>query len=98
MRNFQDTFETRKRSFISVFSICMTAPLRVSSVSLSKFAENFSRIWTEYGEIQSISPYRISPYSVRMREDTDQKHSEYEHFSRSVRTLSNINNGGFSRK
>ena len=28
----------------------------------------FSRIWTEYGEIRSISPY-----SVRMRENTDQK-------------------------
>ena len=30
MRNFQDTFETRKRSFISAFSICMTAPLMCS--------------------------------------------------------------------
>ena len=28
MRNFQNTFETRKRSFISAFSICMTVPLR----------------------------------------------------------------------
>ena len=27
MRNFQDTFETRKGSFISVFSICMTVLL-----------------------------------------------------------------------
>ena len=27
MRNFQDTFETRKRSFISAFLICMTVPL-----------------------------------------------------------------------
>ena len=27
MRNFQDTLETRKRSFISTFSICMTVPL-----------------------------------------------------------------------
>ena len=27
MRNFQDTFETRKRSFISAFSICTTVPL-----------------------------------------------------------------------
>ena len=27
MRNFQDTFEIRKRSFISAFSICMTVPL-----------------------------------------------------------------------
>ena len=28
MRNFQDTLETRKRSFISAFSICMTVPLK----------------------------------------------------------------------
>ena len=27
MRNFQDNFETRKRSYISAFSICMTVPL-----------------------------------------------------------------------
>ena len=27
MRNFQDTFEIRKRSFIGTFSICMTVPL-----------------------------------------------------------------------
>ena len=35
----------------------------------------FSRIRTEYGEILSNS--------VRMRENTDQKISEYGHFSRS---------------
>ena len=28
MRNFQDTFETHKRSYISVFLICMTVPLK----------------------------------------------------------------------
>ena len=28
MRNFQDIFETRKRSFISAFSICMNVPLK----------------------------------------------------------------------
>ena len=28
MRNFQDTFETLKRSFISAFSICMTVHLK----------------------------------------------------------------------
>ena len=27
MRNFQGTFEARKRYFISTFSICMTVPL-----------------------------------------------------------------------
>ena len=29
MPNFHDTFETGKRSFISAFSICMTAPLMI---------------------------------------------------------------------
>ena len=28
MRNFQDIFETRKQSFISDFSICMTVPFK----------------------------------------------------------------------
>ena len=32
MRNFQDFFETRKRSFISAFSICMTVPLMLNSI------------------------------------------------------------------
>ena len=40
----------------------------------------FSRIRTEYGEIRSISPY-----SVRMRQNTDQNNSEYGNFLRSVR-------------
>ena len=38
----------------------------------------FSRTRTEYGEI-----LRISPYSVLMRENTDQNNSEYGHFLRS---------------
>ena len=39
----------------------------------------FSRIRNEYGEITSISPY-----SVQMRENTDQKNSEYGLFLCSV--------------
>ena len=38
----------------------------------------YSRIRIEYEEIRSISAY-----SVRMRKYTDQKNSEYRHFSRS---------------
>ena len=38
----------------------------------------FSRIRAEYAKIP-----RISSYSVRMWENTDQKNSEYGHFSRS---------------
>ena len=30
MQNFQDTFETHKRLFIIIFSICMTVPLMYS--------------------------------------------------------------------
>ena len=36
MRNFQDTFETRKRPIMSGFSICMTAPLRANLKVLVK--------------------------------------------------------------
>ena len=54
----------------------------VKSVQIRNFFYSvFSRIWTEYGEV-----LRISPYSVRMRENTDQKNSVFGHFSRSVKT------------
>ena len=43
----------------------------------------FSRTWDEYGEIRSISPY-----AVRMQENTDHKKSEYGHFLWSVYFLS----------
>ena len=39
----------------------------------------FSRIQTDYGKVLCISPY-----SVRMRENTDQNKSKYGHFKRSV--------------
>ena len=41
------------------------------------FWSAFPHIRTEYGQIRSISPY-----SVRIRENMDQKNSEYGHFSR----------------
>ena len=44
----------------------------------------FSGIRTEYGEIQSISPY-----SVRMLENADHNNSEYGRFLRSVTLLPN---------
>ena len=43
------------------------------------FSSVFSRIRTEYGKIMSISPY-----SVRIQENTDQNNSEYRHFLSSV--------------
>ena len=42
------------------------------------FCSVFSRIRTKCGKILCITPY-----SVRMRENTDQKNSEYGHFLRS---------------
>ena len=42
--------------------------LRKNGPYLELFWSVFSRIWTEYGKIQSISPY-----SVRLQESTDQK-------------------------
>ena len=58
--------------------LIMTYPLRKKCPHSELFCSVFSRIRTEYGEIRSISPY-----SVRMRENTDQNNFEYGHFLRS---------------
>ena len=42
------------------------------------FWSAFSHIWNDYGDLQK------SPYSVRMRENGDQKNSGCGHFSRAV--------------
>ena len=53
----------------------------------SLFWSVFSRIWTEYGVVQSISLY-----SVRMRENTDQKKLLFWTFSRKkLKSKYNIN-------
>ena len=51
----------------------------MKSGRIRSFWSVFSRIRTEYGEI-----LRIFPYSIRMRENTDQNNSEYGHFLRSL--------------
>ena len=54
MRNFEHTFETRKRSFISAFSICITAPLRLFSKN-NESDENFTWYLTiDQGKIRVI--------------------------------------------
>ena len=58
-----------------IFMILLSLTLRKKYPYSELFWSVFCRIWTEYGEI---------PYSVRMRENTDQNNSEYKHFSRSV--------------
>ena len=72
-------------SFIQIFKIVLLitgtmrmwacSTLRKKSSYSEVFWPVFSRIRTEYGEI-----LRISPYSVRMRENVDQNISEYGHF------------------
>ena len=47
MQNFQDFFETRKRSLISAFSVCMTVPLKVFLFKVN------NRSTRERGEIYS---------------------------------------------
>ena len=53
--------------------------LRKKCLHSELFWSAFSPVWTEYGEIRSISAY-----FVRMRKNTDENHSEYGHFSRGV--------------
>ena len=52
MRNFEDTFETRKRSFICAFLICMTVPffkcLVVKSVKCTLISFNITLLSTAY--------------------------------------------------
>ena len=67
--------------FLASLSSNMTqivAALRCTTWKVILFGVILVRIWAEYGEI-----LRISPYSVRMRENADQNNSEYRHFSRS---------------
>ena len=42
MLNFQDTFKTRKRSFISALSTCMTVPLNSFKCSKSSISRKNS--------------------------------------------------------
>ena len=57
----------------------MKLTLRKKSPYSEIFWSVFSHIRTNYGEIRTISPY-----SVRMRENADQKYSEYGHSSRII--------------
>ena len=54
------------------------------------FLSIFSPIRTEYGEI-----LLISPYLAQMRENMDQKNSEYGHFSRRVTVNDSLKRGIF---
>ena len=68
--------------FLSIKFLCslrgLYNPLRKTCPYSELLWSVFSRIWTEYGQIRSISLY-----SVQIRENTDQNNSENGHFSRS---------------
>ena len=57
------------------WSLCRITTLHEKCPYLEFFWSVFSRIWTEYREIQSTSQLL-----VQMWENTDQKNSEYGHF------------------
>ena len=73
---FQAVYENSK--FKSYLSQIFDKALRKKCLYLKLFWCVFSRIWIEYVEI-----LRIFLNSVRIRKNTDQKSSEYGHFSRS---------------
>ena len=72
------SFLLKKFCLYNTSSRTATNSLREKCPYSELFWSVFSRTRTEYGEI-----LRISLYSVRMREDTDQNNSEYGHFLRS---------------
>ena len=43
--NFQDTFETHKRSFTSAFSICMTVPLNIKNDNFNNITISPLDLW-----------------------------------------------------
>ena len=64
------------------------------SKGVTPYSEFF---WSIFSGIRTVS-LRISPYSVRMRENADQKNPEYGQFLGSVSVLSNIYLGFFLQK
>ena len=78
---------------ISVSILCASQEERLSLLESNQ--QMSLREKCPYSELfWSVSQYfilvRISPYSVRMRENTDQNYSEYGYFSRSVCGFCNI--------
>ena len=58
MRNFEETFKTPRRSFISAFSICMTVPSKSSNQKVGRVAKKLGRMF----ELQhNIRKFRQNP-------------------------------------
>ena len=73
------------RNYTSIY-FCLNSILRENCPYSEFFWPVILRIRTECGEIRSIFSY-----SVRMRENKDQKNSEQGHFSRSAKVTDVIN-------
>ena len=58
MTYFQNTFETRKRSFISAFTICTTVPLSIFR-RLGPFSQVFARV-KEWNILKQFEIIRVS--------------------------------------
>ena len=75
MRNFQDAFETRKRSFISVFSICITLPLKLRiplrQHSITNFLVSFLVPVQQFWLVLEGTILIISNPSPRLGEEMD---------------------------
>ena len=70
---------TTRRYCLSYLPRHLWAPLCEMCPNIELFLVRDSRVRTEYRETRSISPY-----SVRMQENTDQKNSVFGNFSRSA--------------
>ena len=68
---------------VTLLKLLLTPPLREKCPYSELFWSSFSRIQTEYGEI-----LLIFPYSVRMRENTNQNTSKQGHFCAVLNLLS----------
>ena len=53
MRNFQGTFEKRKQSLISAFSICISTPLNAYNISISSLC-------------LMITPLTTHPFKIKL--------------------------------
>ena len=77
----QQNMKVLKRTMVVDFTkstLIRSSTLRKTFPYSELFWPTFSRIRTQYGEIQSISPF-----SVRMQENTYQNNSEYNYLLRS---------------
>ena len=82
MQNFQDTFETRKGSFISAFSICMTVPLKSNLSNSEPKLVNYR----DYKKF-SFEKFKTSLDNVLRHCSTDFKVFEYNFTSQKTKVI-----------